>query len=124
MSKQHDAPSNTKAKRYWRNAEEYMRDPNLPTLPDPEFINSPTRDTDDKTGLDSASRREFLKVMGAGFALMGTSACTRRPVEKIVPYVTRPEEVMPGVANWYSSVSADCVCRCGVLVKTREGAPN
>lgn len=127
MSQQHDHENmnedGSKAKRYWRNLEEYTRDPNLPALPDAEFASSPTSDGDDQTGLDSASRRDFLKVMGAGFALMGASACTRRPVEKIVPYVKAPEDVKPGISNWYASASADCPCRCGVLVRTREGRP-
>lgn len=110
-------------KKYWRNLEEYMRDPNRPGEPEPEFAVSPTRDNSDTTGTDENSRREFLKLMGAGLLLAGTSACTRRPVEKIVPYVKRPEEVIPGVSNWYASVSKDCPCRCAILVRTREGRP-
>src|SRR4030095_14320808 len=36
---------------------------------------------------DEVSRRHFLKIMGASLALAGLSACTKQPVEKIVPYV-------------------------------------
>src|SRR5690242_18281040 len=41
---------------------------------------------------DAASRRTFLKVMGASLALAGLYGCTRRPDEKIVPYVRQPEQ--------------------------------
>ena len=34
---------------------------------------------------------------------MASFACARRPVNKIIPYVIKPEEVTPGVANWYAS---------------------
>ena len=67
-------------------------------------------------------RRGFLKVMGAGL-LLATSACTRRPVEKVIPYVNKPEEITPGIANWYTSTCQECSAQCGLLVKTREGRP-
>lgn len=128
MNDTHTPQSNFNAgKKYWRNLDEFTRDPNRAgapkSEPEPEFALSPTRDESDKTGLDDGSRREFLKLMGAGLMLAGTSACTRRPVEKIVPYVKRPEDVMPGVSVWYASASADCPCGCGLLVRTREGRP-
>ena len=46
--------------------------------------------------LDSVSRRGFLKLMGASLAMAGMSACTKQPLEPIVPYVRQPEEVVPG----------------------------
>jgi molybdopterin-containing oxidoreductase family iron-sulfur binding subunit len=54
---------------------------------------------------------------------LATTACTRRPVEKIIPYANKPENVTPGVANWYASSCGECSSGCGVLVKTREGRP-
>src|SRR3989338_7730556 len=72
--------------------------------------------------MDNMERREFLKLMGAG-AFLATAACTRKPVEKIIPYVNKPEEVIPGVANWYASTCDGCSAACGMLVKTREGRP-
>src|SRR4051812_1240266 len=35
---------------------------------------------------DEVSRRSFLKVMSASLALAGLNACTRQPIEPIVPY--------------------------------------
>jgi anaerobic selenocysteine-containing dehydrogenase len=70
---------------------------------------------------DGMKRREFLKVAGvssAGAALVG---CSTDEVERLIPYVTPPEEITPGVATWYSTVCGECPAGCGVWVKTREG---
>ncbi|MEK6705376.1 MAG: 4Fe-4S dicluster domain-containing protein [Bdellovibrionota bacterium] len=67
-------------------------------------------------------RREFLTVMGASIAMAGF-ACAKRPVHKIIPYVIRPEEIIPGVPTWYASTCRECPASCGVLIKNREGRP-
>jgi hypothetical protein len=70
---------------------------------------------------DGMKRRDFLKVAGvssAGAALVG---CSTDEVERLIPYVTPPEEITPGVATWYSTVCGECPAGCGVWVKTREG---
>jgi anaerobic selenocysteine-containing dehydrogenase len=79
----------------------------------------------DAVALDAAdppSRREFLKLLGAG-AAFAAAGCARKPVEKILPYVHAPEELVPGVPVYYASTCGDCPAGCGVLVKTREGRP-
>ena len=48
--------------------------------------------------LDSVSRRGFLKLMGASLAMAGMTACTKQPLEPIVPYVKQPEEIIPRAA--------------------------
>src|SRR5690606_29706697 len=45
------------------------------------------------------------------------------PAQKIVPYAKRPEEVIPGIANYYSSSFVDGDEVFGLIVKTREGRP-
>lgn len=71
-----------------------------------------------KAGL---SRRDFLKI-GAAAAGFVTAGCALRPTEKIIPYVKGPEEIIPGVPNYYASTSGRA-SGVGVLVKTREGRP-
>jgi len=66
------------------------------------------------------SRRQFLKVLGAS-AGAATVGCTQAPVEKIIPYVVRPDEVIPGVATWYAGTCGECSAGCSTLVRTREG---
>ena len=66
------------------------------------------------------SRREFMRISGvaAASAAMAGAAC-RNPVEKIVPYVDRPEEVRIGKPNYYATTWNNV----GVLVQTRAGRP-
>ena len=72
---------------------------------------------------DDVSRRNFLKLMGASIALAGLSACTRKPVEKIVPYVKQPEELVPGQPLYFAtSLSLNGYAR-GILVESHEGHP-
>ncbi len=72
----------------------------------------------------SLDRREFLKVLSASFAALGTSACDfRQPAETVVPFLVQPEDATPGVARWYASTCQACPASCGVLVKSREGRP-
>jgi MoCo/4Fe-4S cofactor protein with predicted Tat translocation signal len=83
-----------------------------------EFVSSPIREGFEKDGLD---RRDFMKIMGASALMASMAGCTRRPVQKIVPYVNNPEEIIPGQPNFYAS--ADMKTGYGLIVKTREGRP-
>src|SRR5436853_4875217 len=50
-----------------------------------------------RSGLDGpVNRRQMLSVMGASLAMAGLTACTKPPEDKIVPYVTPPEILVPG----------------------------
>jgi len=66
------------------------------------------------------SRREFLKVVGAGSGLAATG-CGKDLPEKLIPYVVQPDEVVPGVASWYSGSCGECAAGCGVVVRVRDG---
>ncbi len=83
-----------------------------------EFTSSPIREGFEKDGVD---RRDFMKIMGASALMASLAGCTRRPVQKIVPYVTNPEEIIPGLPNFYAS--ADMRTGYGLVIRTREGRP-
>jgi len=68
-------------------------------------------------------RRQFLKVMGASFALASLPACTRQPVEKIVPYVKQPEELIPGKPLYFATAIPVGGFATGLLVESHEGHP-
>lgn len=70
----------------------------------------------------STNRRDFLKFLGFSVTAATVAAC-ETPVIKSIPYVTKPEEVTPGVANWYASTYYDGTDYSNILVKTREGRP-
>lgn len=69
------------------------------------------------------SRRDFLKVIGAGLALAGLGACVEAPRERILPYTVRPPEVTPGVPRYYATTMTLVGYGTGLLVESREGRP-
>ncbi|MBX6330769.1 MAG: 4Fe-4S dicluster domain-containing protein [Gemmatimonadaceae bacterium] len=66
-------------------------------------------------------RREFLKILGAGTATTAAIGCSSDRVEKLIPYLTQPDETVPGVSNYYASTCRECSAGCGVLLETRDG---
>lgn len=100
--------------KYWLSLEQLENPGPVPG----EFSSSPIREGFEK---ESLGRRDFLKIMGAGAAMAGLAGCTRRPVQKIVPYVNNPEEIIPGVPNFYASACPET--GYGLILKTREGRP-
>ena len=78
--------------------------------------------SDEKLGEASTGRRDFLKFLGFSVAAATLAAC-EAPVIKAVPYVVKPEDVTPGVANWYASTYYDGANYASILVKSREGRP-
>ena len=102
--------------KHWRSLAELHGDPEVRELREREFL-TPSEET-----TEIPSRRDFLKLVGAG-AAFAAAGCARRPVEKILPYIKAPEEAIPGKAVWYASTCGECPAACGVLVKTREGRP-
>ena len=74
-------------------------------------------------GLDEASRRKFMTVMGASFALSGVVGCGVQPAEKIVPYVEQPEAVVPGKPLFFATASPMGGDGLGLLVESQMGRP-
>ncbi|MCL4498659.1 MAG: molybdopterin-dependent oxidoreductase, partial [Chloroflexi bacterium] len=66
-------------------------------------------------------RRDFIKVMAAGAVTPGVVGFKEKIVEPLLPYLIPPDDVIPGVANWYSSVCRQCTAGCGIQVRIREG---
>ena len=69
------------------------------------------------------SRRDFLKLAGATVALAGFSSCTKQPVEKIVPYVQQPEDVLPGKPLRFATSTQIGGYGQGLIVTSCEGRP-
>jgi molybdopterin-containing oxidoreductase family iron-sulfur binding subunit len=73
--------------------------------------------------MNPVSRRKFLALMTAS-GVFATAACTDyRDKGAIVNYASKPEEIQPGVPNYYASTLSYKGNAWGVLVKTREGRP-
>jgi len=103
-------------KTYWRSLDHLAETPEFKELVEKEFPD----------GADElknpVSRRKFLSLMGASMALAGLTSC-RRPVEKIIPYVVKPEEIIPGKPQYYATNMPFGTESFGLLVESHEGRP-
>ena len=108
-------------KRLWRCLEEVADRPEYRIRLEQEFPTSPERDSD--VAREILSRRDALKLMAASAALAGLSGCTKLPTEKIVPYVTQPETVIPGRPRFYATSMPHYGTGVGLLVESNMGRP-
>ncbi|HBZ01093.1 MAG TPA: molybdopterin oxidoreductase, partial [candidate division Zixibacteria bacterium] len=101
-------------KKYWQSLDDLAAGPSPDKFQDIPAIISEIS--------DPVTRRRFLSLMGASMALAGFVGC-RRPLEHIVPYVKAPEEIVPGVANYYATTMPFGNNAYGLVVESHEGRP-
>ncbi len=109
--------ASARGQQYWRSLEELSDTAEFRDLLQREFPRQAS------VWLDPVSRRGFLQLMGASLALAGLSACTRQPLEKIVPYVKAPEGLILGKPQFYATAVLLGGCAQGVLVESHMGRP-
>ena len=113
-------------KKYWKSVEELGDSSIVETLRNNEFVEEiPTEDflgNNEAMSSSSTSRRDFLKYVGFSTAAATLAAC-EGPVNKSIPYVLQPEQIIPGVADYYATSVFDGFDFANLLVKTREGRP-
>ncbi|MCF6349542.1 MAG: TAT-variant-translocated molybdopterin oxidoreductase [Flavobacteriaceae bacterium] len=113
-------------KKYWTSVEELKGNSIVEKLSKQEFPKEIPTDAflGDKETLasSSTSRRDFLKYVGFTTAAASLAAC-EGPVIKTIPYVVKPNDIIPGVADYYATSIADGFDFASVLVKVREGRP-
>ena len=107
----------TRGPEYWRSLEELAGSPDFREMLHREFPRGASE------WLDEVSRRGFLKLMGASLALAGMTACTKLPLEPIVPYVRQPEQLVPGRPSFYASACTLGGYATPILVTSHLGRP-
>ncbi len=113
-------------KKYWKSVEELNENSSIvEALRNNEFVEEIPTDEflGNKENLSgSTTRRDFLKYVGFSTAAATLAAC-EGPVHKSIPYVVQPENIIPGVADFYATTVFDGFDFANILVKTREGRP-
>jgi len=102
---------------YWRSLEELAQSEGFFEMLHREFPRQAS------VWPESASRRDFLKLMSASMALAGLSACVKIPLQPIVPYVKQPNEVVLGKPLFFASAMPFGAYASPVLVESHEGRP-
>lgn len=106
----------------WIGQKDLVKDADFMKTADMEFVEEQVSYADMTSNL-SGNRRDFLKFLGFGLGAATVAAGCDIPVKRAIPYVVKPDQIVPGIANYYASTFVNGGDYCPVLVKTREGRP-
>jgi len=107
----------------WIGDKDLTQDESFIAISEQEFADSSLLETlgnEEVAEAAQGSRRDFLKFLGFGLGAATVAAGCDIPVKRALPYVVKPEEIVPGVANYYASTFVNGSDYGPVLVKTRE----
>lgn len=112
-------------KKYWQSFAERTGSEELEKASQDEFKEDLiVEDASGKGLLDAtAPRRDFLKYLGFSTAAAALAASCEIPVRKAIPYVNKPENIIPGMADWYATTYVSGGQAIPVLAKVRDGRP-
>ncbi len=68
-------------------------------------------------------RRDFLKYLGFSTAAAAIAASCEMPVKKAIPFANKPEDIVPGNANYYATTYVQDGDAVSVIAKVRDGRP-
>lgn len=68
-------------------------------------------------------RRDFLKYLGFSTAAAALAASCEIPVKKAIPFANKPEDIVPGIADYYATTFVQDGEVVSVLAKVRDGRP-
>ncbi|MEM6698560.1 MAG: TAT-variant-translocated molybdopterin oxidoreductase, partial [Bacteroidota bacterium] len=106
----------------WLGVEHLNKTEDLVEMSGQEFIELPVL-SEEKALDTSSNRRDFLKYLGFSLGAATMAASCDIPVRKALPYVTKPDQIVPGVATYYATAFSRGGDVCPILMKTREGRP-
>ncbi|RPE13370.1 4Fe-4S dicluster domain-containing protein [Chitinophaga lutea] len=110
-------------KKYWKGLEELHNTAAHQEAVKNEFREDlPFEESESFLGA-TTPRRDFLKYLGFTTAAATIAASCDIPVKKAIPYVNKPQDITPGVPNYYASAYTVDGEYVPLVVKTREGRP-
>ena len=65
-------------------------------------------------------RRSFFKVVATTGAAAAAGGCSPS-AGTLLPYVVPPDNIVPGVPAYFSTVCRECPAGCGLVAKNRDG---
>ena len=103
--------------KYWKSLDDLAETPAFKEWVEKEFPSGASE-------LEGVGRRNFMKIMAASFGLagLGMTGC-RRPKQHILPYAQQPENLIPGVANFFCSSVPGLTANTPIIVESHQGRP-
>ncbi len=107
----------------WIGGKDLNRDEEFLSTVDQEFGTAEILANSEAVVEQDTNRRDFLKFLGFGLGAATVAAGCDIPVKRAIPYVIKPDSIVPGVATYYASSYVEGGDYCPILVKCREGRP-
>jgi len=111
-------------KKYWQNLGELKDSGTYQHSLKDEFTEELPFEADGKGVLEASTpRRDFLKYLGFSTAAAMAAASCEMPVKKSIPYLNKPDSIVPGEANYYATTFVQDGQVVPVVAKVRDGRP-
>src|SRR5436190_9725814 len=110
-------------KKYWQNFNELNETEVVKKASENEFREELPFEIADSLLKAPTERRDFLKYLGFSTTAAIIAASCEVPVRKSIPFVNKPEDIIPGVANYYATTYVQDGEAISVLAKVRDGRP-
>lgn len=111
-------------KKYWQSFSELTDSEHFHDLAGNEFKEElPVGEGESAQENNSTSRRDFLKYLGFSTAAAAIAASCETPVNKAIPYLNKPADIIPGMADYYATTFIEGGEAIPVVAKVRDGRP-
>src|SRR5450631_906204 len=112
-------------KKYWKSFGELNLTESYLKETENEFQEDLPAIMDDGKGMMDSKhpRRDFLKYLGFSTAAATLAASCEMPVRHVVPYLVKPENMVPGVADYYATTFVSGGDAVSIVAKVRDGRP-
>ena len=112
-------------KKHWQSFGERTNSDSFKESSEKEFREELKIENLDSEGLldTKTARRDFLKYLGFSTAAAALAASCEIPVKKVIPYLNKPENLIPGVADYYATTYVSGGDVIPIVAKVRDGRP-
>ncbi len=110
------------SKKYWQNFGELANSEGFQQRAKDEFQEDLPFESEGLADM-TTPRRDFLKYVGFSTAAAALAAGCETPVRKVIPYVNKPQDLIPGVSDYYATTFVSGSDVVPVIAKVRDGRP-
>jgi molybdopterin-containing oxidoreductase family iron-sulfur binding subunit len=110
-------------KKYWQNFSERRDSEASEKVSEDEFREALPFEISGELTKAPTQRRDFLKYLGFSTTAAMIAASCEMPVRKAIPFANKPEDIVPGIADYYATTYVQDGDAVSVVAKVRDGRP-